>query len=399
MRVIIAGAGIGGLTAALCCLHFGHEVIIFEQASELSEVGAGIQLPPNAMKVFKALSIDALISQTAFRPEALEARMGESGRRIFNVPLDEKSLERWGASYLHIHRADYVTALKTALIARSPKSLKLGVGIEDYKLSKKGVTIQLSDGRKVTADVLIAADGIKSKIRAKMLRPDTPRFTGNIAWRAVVPLEALGENAPASTACVWMGRKRHAVTYRIRSGELVNFVGVVETDKWSDESWLQKGNKEEALSDFSGWDPIIKSILKCASPDSFYRWALFDRDPLSCWVDGSAALLGDAAHPMLPFMAQGAAMAVEDGWVIARELSKNGRSVQASLKAYENLRLPRTQKAQQASRSNMNTFHQATVLRQIATYSPMWLAGHILPNLIKKRLDWLYSFDVTKSPL
>lgn len=396
MRVLIAGAGIGGLTAALCCLHFGHQVTVFEKASEFSEIGAGIQLPPNAMQVFKTLGIDSIISQRAFRPEALQARMGQSGRIIFNVPLDNASLERWGASYLHVHRAAYVKALKTALLEKSPEALNLGACVTDYFRHDEGITLKLSDGHVVAGDVLIGADGIKSNIREKMLGADKAVFTGNIAWRAVIPTKILGENIPDPTACVWMGRGRHAVTYRLGHGELVNFVGVVETDKWSEESWTEKGELKEALKDFAGWHPLVLSLLEVAPPDQLYRWALFDRAPLSCWTDGCAALLGDAAHPMLPFMAQGAAMAVEDAWVIARELSKEGRSVEASLKAYQDFRLLRTQKAQFVSRDNMKIFHQRSRIDQLKTYGPMWLAGHIAPELVKRRLDWLYRFDVTK---
>jgi len=396
MKVLIAGAGIGGLTAALCCLHFGHDVTVFEQAPELGDVGAGIQVPPNAMKVFKALGIDTLIAKNAFRPEGLEARMGESGRSIFNIPLGEKSLKRWGAPYLHIHRADYIEALRTALLQRSPQALRLGAAVTNYKRQGEGVSVKLEDDQELTGDVLIAADGIKSIIRERMLGPDKPVFTGNIAWRAVIPMKALGETKPYPTACVWMGQGRHAVTYRLRGGDVANFVGVVETDDWTEESWSQKGRREEALKDFHGWHPVITSILKSVSSDSLYKWALFDRAPLTRWTDGAAALLGDAAHPMLPFMAQGAAMAVEDSWVIARELSKQDRSVQASLGQYQTLRLPRTTKAQNASRANMKTFHQRTKLKQLKTYSPMWLAGHLAPNIVQTRLDWLYKFDATK---
>lgn len=397
MRVLIAGAGIGGLTAALCCLHFGHEVTVFEQASEFSVVGAGIQLPPNAMQVFKVLGIDALISHRAFRPEALQARMGKSGHMIFNVPLNQASLRRWGAPYLHIHRAEYVKALTTAFLKKSPEAINFGACVKDYFRHANGVTLKLSDGREVAGDVLIGADGIRSNIRENMLGADKAVFTGNVAWRAIIPTKALGENVPDPTACVWMGRGRHAVTYRLGDGDLVNFVGVVETDKWTEESWTEKGKPEEALKDFAGWHPLVVSLLEAAPPDHLYRWALFERAPLSRWTDGCAALLGDAAHPMLPFMAQGAAMAVEDAWVMARELSKEGRSVEDSLKAYQDVRLPRTRKAQFASRDNMTTFHQSSRIGQLKTYGPMWLAGQIAPALIKRRLDWLYRFDVTKA--
>ena len=229
-----------------------------------------------------------------------------------------------------------------------------------------------------------------------MLGPDQPNFTGNIAWRAVVPVGALGSHIPNPTACAWMGRGRHAVTYRLRRGELANFVGVVERSDWTKEGWAEKGSQDEALKDFEGWHPAITTLIKAVNPDALFRWALFDRKPLSRWSDGNVTLLGDAAHPMLPFLAQGAAMAVEDSWVLAREISQPNRPIKESLETYQTLRLKRTRKAQAGSRANMKTFHQPTTLGQLKTYGPMWLAGKIVPSAVHKRMDWLYSFDVTK---
>jgi len=399
VRILIAGGGIGGLTAALCAHHHGHEVTVFEQAEALGEIGAGIQIPPNAMKVFKALGIDKLITENAFRPEAIEARMGETGRPIFTIPLAQQAENMWGAPYLHIHRADYIAALREALMARVPDALQLGAGVAGYTQNENGqnaesITLTLKDGRAFTGDVLIGADGIKSAIREQMFGPDKAVFTGNVAWRAVVPMEALGELAPNPTACAWMGRGRHAVTYRLRRGELANFVGVVEREDWQQESWTELGRREDALKDFAGWHPVVTEIIKAARPDALYRWALFDRAPLESWTQGRAALLGDAAHPMLPFLAQGAAMAAEDGWALAHELSVAGRPAQASLAAYQNSRLARTSKVQAASRANMKTFHQRTPFGQLKTYGPMWLAGRVAPILVHKRMDWLYAYDV-----
>jgi len=392
MRIIIAGGGIGGLTAALCCLHH----TVFERASELGEVGAGIQLPPNAMKVFQALGIDEEIAKNAFQPEALEARMGETGRPIFTIPLTEQSMFRWGAPYLHIHRADYIEALSQALAARAPDALGLGAGVKTYVQDEDGATIILEDGRQFTGDVLVGADGIHSKIRESMLGPDKAVFTGNIAWRAVVPVRILDDYPPNPTACIWMGQGRHGVTYRLRRGELANFVGIVEREDWTKESWTEPGVREEALADFAGWHPTITNLITMARAGALYRWALFDRSPLARWVDGRVALLGDAAHPMLPFMAQGAAMAVEDAWVLARELTRYERPVAEALKAYKDIRYDRASRAQAVSRANMKTFHRRTRPSQVATYGPMWLAGKVAPAIIQKRLDWLYHHDVTR---
>jgi salicylate hydroxylase len=222
-----------------------------------------------------------------------------------------------------------------------------------------------------------------------MLGQDAPQFTGNLAWRAVVPTARLGDLAPNPTACAWFGPNRHAVTYRLGAqGELTNFVGVVEQESWQEEGWSIRGDKADALKDFDSWHPVISHILKNA--DDLHRWALFDRAPLDRWVEGRVSLMGDAAHPMLPFLAQGAAMAVEDAWVLAQVIS-NG----LALTEYQNQRLTRTSKVQAASRANMGLFHKSSMASQLATYGPMWLAGKLDPNIVHRRMDWLYGHDVT----
>lgn len=391
LKLIISGAGIGGLTAALCAQHFGHDVKIFEQASKLDDIGAGIQVPPNAMKVFEALGIQTDLTEAGFLPEAIETRMGRSGMELFRAPLGADSVARWGAAYLHIHRADYVNVLARALEKRCANALQLDQAIVDYTQSETGIWAILSDGSKIEGDVLIAADGIHSPLRTKMLGNDKAVFTGNVAWRAVVPISRLGADAPRPTACAWMGSGKHCVTYRLRQGELANFVGVVEREDWTKESWTEKGTHKEALADFGDWHPTIRKILTEA--DTLYRWALFDRPPLRTWIDGRIALLGDAAHPMLPFMAQGAAMAVEDAWAVTQKLTQT-KDINQALKAYEKLRFGRTSRIQALSRANAKTFHKRTQLGKLATYGPMWLAGKFAPSAIHARQDPIYGYDI-----
>ena len=396
MKVLIVGGGIGGLTAALSCAHFGHEVTVFEKSAILSDIGAGIQISPNAMKVFRALGIETQISQNAFRPEAIEARMGVSGRNIFSIPLANHAQNKWNAPYLHIHRADLIAALKTALEERQPNATQTNAEALGYSQSAAQAKLHLRGGRQIESDVIIGADGIKSAIRQVMHGADSPKFTGNVAWRAVVDIDALGDKAPKPTACIWMGAGRHCVTYRLRRGTLVNFVGVVERADWQEESWTQLGAKSDALSDFKGWHPTIAAILEAVDDTALYRWALFDRQPLARWSDGRVALMGDAAHAMLPFLAQGAAMAIEDAWSVAASLSVSEREIAQSLTAYQNTRLGRTSKVQAASRRNMKTFHHASGMKQLATYGPMWLAGRLTPQIVHGRMNWLYGYDVTK---
>lgn len=397
MRVLIAGGGIGGLSAALCCLHYGHDVVVFERSSEFGDVGAGIQITPNAMKVLEVLGVADRIAETAFYPEAIEARMGESGRYIFSIPLGDYSIKRWGSPYTHIHRSDYIKTLSSILADHPAGRVELDAELMGYQNSTDGVSVSLKNGRKVSGDILIGADGIKSVIRQQMLGPDAPVFTGNVAWRAVVPIKALGKNAPDPTACVWFGRGRHCVTYRIGGGSLANFVGVVERDDWQGESWTELGTRNDLLQDFGNWHPVISEVIETAKPSSLYRWALFDRAPLKQWVDGRVVLLGDAAHPMLPFLAQGAAMAVEDAWVLATEISKFKTYKAEALANFRAKRLARVSKMQSASKSNMKIFHQQSRLGQILNYGAMSLAGKISPNFLHSRMDWIYAHDVVSS--
>ena len=395
MKILIAGGGIGGLTAALCCLYHGHEVIVFETATEFREIGAGIQISPNAMKVFKVLGLADKISEKACQPATIEARMGENGRYIFSIPLAMHTLNSWGAPYLHIHRADYIHALQSAVQESAVGDIQLGAKVRAYTQSADGVVVYLSDGRTCTGDILIGADGIHSVVREQMLGADKAVFTGNVAWRAVVPIKALGDNVPDLTACIWMGAGRHCVTYRLRCGTLANFVGVVEDSDWHTESWSAIGCREDALADFAGWHPVITGLINATQPEALFRWALFERSEPAFWTDGCVALLGDAAHPMLPFLAQGAAMAVEDAWVLAVEVSKSGRALPESLDAYQARRITRVRQVQLRSRANMNIFHKRTWLGQWMTYAPMRVAAaHITPNLVRRRMDWLYGYDV-----
>lgn len=391
MKAIIAGGGIGGLTAALCLTQVGWEVEILEQAAELGEIGAGLQMSPNAMKVFEALGIDQRLEDTGFEPGGIELRIGLSGMELIHAPLGKAARARWGSPYLHIHRADLVAILADALNTRAPGAVRLGQSLVSYDQDPAGVTAHLSNGAQEKGDILIGADGIQSAVRTTMLGPDTPTFTGNVAWRAVVPVDRLGGDVPNPVAGGWMGRGKHAVTYLLRGGALANFVGVVERDDWTKEGWNERGTHEEALADFVGWHPTITRLIEEA--DTLYRWALFDRPPLPKWTEGRVALLGDAAHPMLPFMAQGAAMAIEDGWALAAALA-NSDKIETALDAYRAIRFKRASTVQAGSRANATTFHQRSFAGRLKTYGPMWLAGRIAPKIGLQQQDAVYGYDI-----
>lgn len=390
-HALIAGGGIGGLTAALCLARAGWSVDVYEAADALTEVGAGLQLSPNAMKVFDTLGLSGEIAERGFAPEALELRLGKSGRRVFSVPVNQRPAPAWGAPYIHIHRADLLDILADAARLNRSVSIRLGAKAAAYETDGSTARLLFEDSSSATGQLLLGADGLHSTLRKQMLGDVSARFTGNLAWRFTVALDKL-DTPPPPTACVWAGPNRHAVTYRLRGGTLANFVGIVERHDWQGESWTEQGTKAEALDDFAGWDNPLTELIEAA--DSHYRWALFDRLPLETWCDGPVTLLGDACHPMLPFQAQGAAQAIEDAYVLASKVEAGG-DVPAALRSYEDVRKPRTSRIQAASRANMKTFHKRSPAEQAATYGPMWIAGQLLPGVVRSRLDWIYGYDVT----
>jgi salicylate hydroxylase len=392
MKIIISGGGIGGLTAALCLEKFGHEIVVLEQAAEFSEVGAGLQVSPNGMKVLIALGLAAPLKGLAFAPERIELRFGESGQVIFDIPLKEKAETRWGAPYYHLHRADLLGVLFAAAMDTQAITIRNDARLLRYEQSNDCVQVTLQDGRELSGDMLIGADGLHSAVREQMLGPEEPVFTKCIAWRGVIPMERLSKAPPPPTACAWVGRGKHAVTYRLRRGELANFVGVVEQPEFTEESWSATGAKEQIAEDFSGWHPVISEMIE--QGEHFFRWGLFGREPLAKWSDGNVTLLGDACHPMLPFLAQGAVMAIEDAWVLAGCLD-GAENISGALNRYETLRRPRTTKVQAGARANANTFHHRSPAARLATYGPMWLGSRIFPEAVHSRMDWIYGHDVT----
>lgn len=389
---LVAGAGIGGLTAALCLLRAGWRVQVLEQAGELGEVGAGIQISPNACRVLARLGLMEALKPLAVEPEAIALRLGSSGREIMHIPLTGNSQSRWGAPYWHLHRADLLAALGDALHAAAPGALQLGWALQGVEQTQDLVTAYAADGRSASGHLLVGADGVRSRLQALLFGDQQARFTGNVAWRAVVLVSELS-NPPRSEACIWTGRGRHAVTYRLRGGTLANFVGVVEQADWQDESWTQRGSREQVLADFADFHPTVRGLIEAAT--DHYRWALFDRPALPAWHRGRMTLLGDACHPMLPFLAQGAAQAIEDAWTLACHVSPDhldAASIDAGLSYYTEQRLPRTTRVQAESRANQRRFHQPN-----AAYFPLGLAAKLMPGAILGRNDWLFGHDVTQA--
>ena len=388
MKVIIAGGGIGGLSAAIALCKVGFEVEVVERASALQEVGAGLQLSPNATKGLASLGVLEAVAAISSMPETLEMRIGRTGQKVFSIPIAREARNRYGAPYLHAHRADLIDILSRAAV-QAGAQIRLGARVSAYVRDDAGLRVGLDTGAILPCDLLVGADGVRSAVRRQMLGEEAPRFTGAVAWRMTAPAD-VAPDLPQS-AIVWAGPGKHAVTYRIRRGTLINFVGVVETRDWRSESWDQAGDPVELAKIFGDWASPIPDII--ASASHCFVWALFDRDPLPSWSEDRVTLLGDACHPMPPFQAQGAAMAIEDAVVLAKCLNAEGVS-QASLQRYEKLRKPRTSKVLASARANMGVFHRSNIVTQAATYGPMKLADRLFPSFVRSRQDWIYGYDV-----
>lgn len=386
-EVLIAGGGIGGLTCALAFARREMDVHVFEQAATFGEIGAGIQLSPNCVRVLHDLGLEPRLRRIAFLPEGTQMRDWKTGTMISTNALGASAISAYGFPYYHVHRADLMDALVAHAREQPNVHLHAGSRCEGFVQTEQGVEIQIKQEnrqQRYTGALLIGADGIHSVTRAQLFGTEAPQFTGNVAWRALVPVERLPKGLVQPVATVWMGPGKHFVHYYVRGGTLVNCVCVIEKDGWEVESWTQRGDREELERDFAGWHETVKVLIDNMDRDGCYKWALFDRPPMAQWSEGRATLLGDACHPTLPFMAQGAAMAIEDAAVLVACVGDTNDVAQA-LRRYESLRRTRTSRIQLGSRANAKLFH----LRP--PYS--WLRNRALGRARGNAMDWVFRYD------
>jgi salicylate hydroxylase len=358
-NITVIGAGIGGLSAALGLQRRGIRVTIYEQAAVLGEVGAGVMLSPNATRILYAWGLGDALARIAYRPRFTAVRDGLSGDCLSKSPLGQDGFHADGSPFLHVHRADLYALLLEAVLGGDPLCLRLGCTLTDVTQSEEAVTATFAHGERLRCAVLVGADGNKSRIRQYIASGARSAFTGNLAWRGLVPASALGPEMLEPESCVFVGRRRHVVRYMLRGGTLVNYVAIAEREAWESEGWSVRSTVREVLSEFDGWHPDVVDLLAATPPDACFKWGLFDHDPLPRWVDRRIALLGDAAHPMLPFMAQGAVMAIEDAAVLAREYKAHDDPL-AALHAYQAARLERTSWVQLQSRQNARLYHDGS---------------------------------------
>ena len=370
MRFLIAGAGIGGLTTALCLAQSGHSVRVFEQASDFLELGAGIQCGANAVHVLNSLGLSGALNDCVVVPKRIDFRDFKTGASLHSMALGEAYQQKYGAPYWHLHRADLQSALLAAVNAEPLIGLNMNAQVSGYTESPESVTLVLSDGCNIGGDCLIAADGVHSAIRAQLLGDTCPTFTGNVAWRGVVPVERLPSDWMDTVVTNFVGPKKHMVLYYLRGKKLANFVGVVEHPDWHDDSWVSHAPWQELKNDFVGWHPSVQSIIDVMDKSECYRWGLFNHAPFKNWCSGRVALLGDAAHSTLPFMASGAAMAIEDARILQRAVESESSMPQA-LQCYQRNRMPRTAKIQKDSAQAGALYHFESSLMRKAAFTAL----------------------------
>ena len=388
--VVIAGAGIGGLTAALAIGRHGYRVVLLEQAERLEETGAGIQLSPNASRVLIALGLrERLMPQVSTPRELMVANAG-SGRVLARALLAAEAERRYGAPYWVIHRADLQAALREAVEANPDIALRLGSRVEDFVAHAGGVAVTARCGEETIEEqgiALVGADGLWSRLRGRLGHGEMPRFAGAAAWRALVPADAAASELSAPAVNLWFGRGGHVVHYPVKGGRLINVV-VVLSDRWREPGWSAPGDRDEILRRINGpaWRGTPRDIV--AAADRWLKWALYDAAPLAHWGRGPVTLLGDAAHPMLPYLAQGAAMAIEDAAELGRCLADTRADPAPALRLYERRRLARTARTQRAARRNGTVYHMGGVAGVARTLALSAIGGE---GLIARH-DWLYGF-------
>jgi salicylate hydroxylase len=389
-RVAVIGGGIGGLTAALALIRHGVDVDVYEQAPELKELGAGVQISSNGTRVLHALGLGHEVERRGVVVAGKEIRLWSTGQTWKLFDLGAVSVERYGFPYVMFHRGDLHAILLAAIRRERPDAVHLDHQCTGVAEDERGVTIQFANGLTATAAVAVGADGVQSRVRAALFGADRPEFTGIVAWRGLVPRARVPAGIRMNVGTTWVGPGGHVVHYPVRGGELLNFVGLLERDDWRVESWTVQGTKDEFANDFRNWHPDIHACIR--SVDVPYKWALFARPPMPAWTKGRVTLMGDACHSMLPMMAQGAVMALEDGLVLARCVAKYGVGPQA-LQRYEAARRERANRCVEAAIENTKRFHNPEMAH--AAGAEAYVTREWQEDKVKARYEWLFTYDAT----
>ena len=382
--IAVIGGGIGGVSAALNLLRAGFDVHVYEQSRALREVGAGINVTPNAARVIHGLGLGDKLASLGVMPMAVHQQRWDDGRTLLRTPLGIEIERHFGFRQYQSHRADVLNMLVEAL---PPERMHVGHRLTEFSERGDKIEAQFENGARASVDALIGADGIHSTVQRQLFGATPPRFTGCAAYRGLVPVEKLKHLDLEVVLQLTMGPGQHFVRYFVASMRYVNFVAIIEQDSWTKESWTDRGDVNEARAAFAGWHKDVSGVLDAV--EETFIWGLFDRAPLARWSVGRVTLLGDACHPMLPFVAQGAAQAIEDGVTLTACLQKYD-DIPEALAHYQALRLPRTAHVQSLAANNKIRFHLPDGPEQVARDAKMAAGG---TDWSFKAMEWVYGHD------
>ena len=393
MKVIVVGAGIGGASLALALAKLGIDYQLLDQASEFKEVGAGIQLSPNGVRILEHLGLGESLQKFCPEPDFHKYSVWDTGETVLKTPL-KPVRKTYGHAYYHAHRADLIDALTSRL---DQTRLHLNSKVVSVSQDDNSASVVTESGKTYTADIVIGADGIHSLVRELFFKPDAPRESNYVAWRGVIDAEPIAHlNIPIS-AYVDMGPRLSFVYYFVSGGKKFNWLALGQTNDSKRESWSQTASKDEVINAFDGWYDRPRQIIE-ATPEIFVT-ALHDREPLDTWVNGRIALMGDAAHAMLPYHAQGAVQSIEDAWVLARTIEQSSSDANATLKRYESLRFDRANLMVQQSRNAEGWYHVDTPEEIEARNARFRKTNKRLDGGFSAQQHWLYSYDAEKAAL
>ncbi len=395
MKVVIAGGGIGGMSAALALLQRGIEVEVHEQARALTEIGAGIQISPNGSRALDHLGVFEALRASSCTPERKEFRLWNTGKSWPLFDLGDLAVEKYGYPYLTVYRPDLLRAIEDGVRALDPSAIRLGARAVGVEQDPERATLLLEDGSRSTGDVVIGADGWRSAVRTRLWGDHSPAFSGMVAWRGLIRWEDLPPHLQAMVGSTWIGPGGHAVSYPLHGGEIMNFVATMEGKTWTAQGGAEPGTAEECHADFAGWHEDVHTLIDL-SP-SLSKWSLVQWDPIPNWSSGRISLLGDAAHATLPFLAQGAVHSIEDGVVLARALEAYGDAPAEALKRYEAARIERTTRMVRGATANTGRFHAPELATEAG--ADLYMAQEFSEAPIADRYDWLYDYDAVTAPV
>lgn len=362
-------------------------VSVHERSAEVREIGAGLRLTPNALKALRALGLESEAMDVGVRIDVSTTRSWKSGRVI---ATQTTSAERYGAPGLTIHRADMLEMFRRRL---PDDVIRLNAACTAIHQSGDTAVARFADGSEVEADAIVGADGIHSAVRESLFGADQPRFTGCVCWRGLIPIERYPHHAHGTTR--WLGPHGHVVSYPVRRGELLNIVAHYDSDAWTEESWTREADRAELLETYAGWNEAVMRLFE--SGENYFKWALYDRSPMESWSRGRVTLIGDAAHSMLPYMAQGSSMTLEDAWVLARELEQTPDRIGEALLRYQAARMPRTRRAQLGSRARAKENHLVSPWSQLRRDLLTKMRTRFGADKTADGVSWIYDFDVARS--